>query len=98
MEHLFLQRVGDKEQILAFLSELKECSPAELVDRYNSTQKLGFVGSHAQAQKVIALHHAFMAQFNASPISITNNSLLRLTGSIALHGNEWKYCADSKSE
>jgi hypothetical protein len=37
MEHLFLQRVGDREQILAFLSELKECFPTELVDRYNST-------------------------------------------------------------
>ena len=91
MEYLFIQRVGDREKIIAQLNEFKTCSKEELVARYNRTVEIGIVGSHAQAQMIVALHQAFRAGFEKSPIKIVDNAIISLTGKIELIGEDWEY-------
>jgi hypothetical protein len=91
MEYLFIQRVGDREKIIAQLNEFKTCSKEELLARYNRTVEIGIVGSHAQAQMIVALHQAFRAAFEKSPIKIVDNAIISLTGKIELIGEDWEY-------
>ena len=91
MEYLFIQRLGDREKIIAQLNEFKTCSKEELVARYNRTVEIGIVGSHAQAQMIVALHQAFRAAFEKSPIKIVDNAIISLTGKIELIGEDWEY-------
>jgi len=79
MEYLFIQRPGDKEQILELLKEFKLYSKEELVARYKTTVKIGIVGAHAQAQMLVALYNAFKTAFGKSPIKVEDNSIIRLT-------------------
>jgi hypothetical protein len=76
MEYLFIQREGDKEAIACLLQEFRELSKLALVTEYNQVQKTGIVGSHAQAQPLVALHLAFKAVFKPHQLSSNNNSLL----------------------
>jgi hypothetical protein len=91
MEYLFIQRLGDREKIIAQLNEFKTCSKEELVARYNRTVEIGIVGAHAQAQMIVALHQAFRAAFEKSPIKIVDNAIISLTGKIELIGEDWEY-------
>jgi hypothetical protein len=91
MEYLFIQRIGDREKIIAQLNEFKTCSKEELLARYNRTVEIGIVGSHAQAQMIVALHQAFRAAFEKSPIKIVDNAIISLTGKIELIGEDWEY-------
>ena len=91
MEYLFIQRVGDREKIIAQLNEFKTCSKEELVARYNRTVEIGIVGSHAQAQMLVALFNAFKTAFGKSPIKVEENIIISLTGKIELIGEDWQY-------
>lgn len=77
MEYLFIQRPGDKEEILELLNNFKEYSKEELIEDYNKAVEIGIVGSRAQAQKLIALNITFKTIFISSPIKIENNILIR---------------------
>ena len=63
MQHLYLQRRGDKEQILSFHKDIKEKTNQELTDSYNLSAKTGIVGVHAQALYLIALRFEFLKRF-----------------------------------
>lgn len=91
MEYVFIQRPGDKEEILELLNNFKEYSKEELIEDYNKAVEIGIVGSRAQAQKLIALNITFKTIFSSSPIKIENNILIRLTDKIELDGNNWHY-------
>jgi hypothetical protein len=90
MEYLFIQRQGDREQIIDLLSEFNRNSKNELVCIYNRTVEIGIVGAHAQAQRLVALHHAFKASFGKSPIKLEDNTI-GLTGKIELSEGNWMY-------
>jgi hypothetical protein len=98
MEYLFIQRPGDKEQILELLKEFKLYSKEELVARYNRTVEVGIVGAHAQAQMLVALYNAFKSAFGKSPIKVEDNSIIRLTATIELIGEDWQYSINPKTE
>lgn len=98
MEYLFIQRPGDKEKIMELLIEFKQCSKQELVARYNRTVEVGIVGVHAQAQMLVALYNAFKTAFGKSPIKVEENSIISLTGTIVLIGEEWQYSTNPKTE
>jgi hypothetical protein len=98
MEYLFIQRAGDREKIIELLQEFKQCSKEELVARYNTTVNIGIVGAHAQAQMIVALHQAFRAAFEKSPIRIVDNAIISLTGKIELIGEDWHYSINHKTE
>jgi hypothetical protein len=91
MEYLFIQRVGDREKIIELIKEFKQYSKEELITRYNTTVDVGIVGVHAQAQMIVALHQAFRASFEKSPIKIVDNAIISLTGKIELIGEDWQY-------
>jgi len=90
MEYLFIQRQGDKEQIIEFLLEFNCKSQNELVSIYNRNVEIGIVGAHAQAQRLVALHHAFKNTFGTSPIKVEDN-IICLTGSVVLSEGSWIY-------
>lgn len=75
MEYLFIPRDGNQETIACGLEEYRRLPKMNLVARYNQAQKLGIVGFHAQAQRLVALHLTFKAVFNSSQLSSNNNSL-----------------------
>jgi hypothetical protein len=89
MEYLFIQREGDKDAIACLLQEYRELSKQTLVTEYNRAQNIGILGSHAQAQRLVALHLAFKAIFKTSPIIIENQLIIRLSGAIALVNDNW---------
>lgn len=91
MEYLFIQRPGEKEEILELLNNFKEYSKEALVEDYNKAVEIGIVGSRAQAQKLIALNITFNTVFSTSPIKIENNVSIRLTDKIELVGNNWHF-------
>ncbi|WP_396142192.1 hypothetical protein [Flavobacterium sp.] len=91
MEYLFIQRAGDKEKIACLLNEYRHLSKLDLVAQYNQAQKIGIVGAHAQAQRLVALHLAFTAVFETSPIIIENQNIIRLTGAIELENDIWGF-------
>lgn len=91
MKYLFIQCPGDKEEILELLNNFKEYSNEALVEDYKKAVEIGIVGSHAQAQKLIALNITFYTIFSTSPIKIENNVLIRLTDKIELDGNNWYF-------
>ena len=98
MEYLFIQRPGDKEKIMELLIEFKQCSKQELVARYNRTVEVGIVGVHAQAQMLVALYNAFKSSFGKSPIKVEENTIISLTGTIVLIGEEWQYSTNPTTE
>lgn len=91
MEYLFIQRAGDKEKIACLLNKYRHLSKLDLVAQYNQAQKTGIVGAHAQAQRLVALHLAFTAVFETSPIIIENQIIIRLTGAIELENDIWGF-------
>jgi hypothetical protein len=91
MEHVFIQRAGDKAEILKLYNEFKLLSKLDLVHRYNTTVAIGIVGAHAQGQMLVALYHAFNFAFGYSPINIEENVIISLTGKIQLNGANWIY-------
>ena len=91
MEHLFIERSGDKEKIKELLIEFKLCSKQDLVSRYNRSVEVGILGVHAQGQMLIALRFAFTTTFGKSPINIEENAIISLTDKIELIGEDWQY-------
>lgn len=91
MEHVFIQREGDKAEILKLYNEFKLLSKLDLVHRYNTTVAIGIVGAHAQGQMLVALYHAFNFAFGYSPINIEENVIISLTGKIQLNDANWIY-------
>jgi hypothetical protein len=91
MEHLFIERSGDREKIKELLIEFKLCSKQDIVSRYNRSVEVGILGVHAQGQMLIALRFAFITIFGKSPISIEENAIISLTDKIELIGGDWQY-------
>jgi hypothetical protein len=91
MEHVFIQREGDKAEILKLYNEFKLLSKLDLVHRYNTTVAIGIVGAHAQGQMLVALYQAFKFAFGNSPINIEENIIISLTVKIQLNDANWIY-------
>ena len=91
LEHLYIQRIGDRERVIEFYENLKKSSKAELVASYNNAVRIGIVGAHAQALHLIALNWSFHDAFQKSPIKIEDNVLISLTGAIELKDDDWEY-------
>jgi hypothetical protein len=94
MEYIFIQRPGDREEIIERLKVFTKYAKAELVSEYNSTVKTGIAGVHAQALMIIALHNAFDIAFNKSPVKIVDYTVISLTGHIELVGENWEYSSN----
>jgi hypothetical protein len=91
LEHLYIQRTGDRERVIELYENLKKSSKAELVASYNNTVRIGIMGAHAQGLHLIALNRSFLDAFQKSPIKIENNMLISLTGAIELKDDGWEY-------
>lgn len=91
MEHLFIQRSGDRKKIMELLIEFKLFTKQDLVSRYNRSVEVGILGVHAQAKMLIALRSAFITTFGKSPINIEENAIISLTDKIELIGDDWQY-------
>ena len=91
LEHVFIPRTGDRERVIELYENLKKSSKAELVASYNNAVRIGIVGAHAQAIRLIALNWSFKDVFQKSPIKIEDNVLISLTGAIDLKDDDWEY-------
>jgi len=91
LEHLYIQRMGDRESVLELYENLKKSSKAELVEAYNNAVRIGVVGDHAQGLHLIALNRSFHDAFQKSPIKIEENVLISLPGAIDLKDDNWEY-------
>lgn len=91
MEYVFIQRQGDKEAVKELIDSFKKLSKIDLIKEYNSEVKIGIVGSHAQAQRIVALNIVFMSIFRKSPIKVEQNLIISLTGMIGLKNHDWYY-------
>ena len=95
MEYLFIQREGDKAEIFKLYNEFKLLSKLDLVTEYQA-QKICIVGSHAQAQRLVALHLAIKTVFKTSPIIIELQLIIRLSCTIGLESGNWVYKNDKQ--
>lgn len=84
LSHLYLHREGDQERIKEFYQSYKELSKQDLIDKYNQGYRLGFVGVHAQALSMIALHFCFLKSFGKSAFTFEANTILEFTGEIEM--------------
>jgi hypothetical protein len=91
LEHLYIQRTGDRERVIELYENLKKSSKAELVASYNNAVRIGIVGAHEQALRLIALNQSFHDAFQKSPIKISENVLISLTGAIELKDDDWEH-------
>ena len=91
LEHLYIQRTGDRERVIELYENLKKSSKAELVASYNNAVRIGIVGAHAQGLHLIALNRSFHDAFQKSPIKISENVLISLTGAIELKDDDWEH-------
>ncbi len=82
LSHFYLHREGDQDRIREFYQSYKELSKQELIDKYNQGYRLGFVGVHAQALSMIALHFCFLKSFGKSAFTFEANTILEFTGEI----------------
>ena len=91
MDYVFIQIKGDYEAIGKHKESLKDITLDELVDKYNSTARLGIVGVREQARYIIALHQEFFIRIGESPVSIEENMIISLNGTIKLMDNKIIY-------
>jgi hypothetical protein len=77
-KYVFFGRKEDAAPINKHLEELIQCTPEQLIETYNKTVDLGFVGSREQARRVIALHNAMKRVMGYSPITILDNAVIVL--------------------
>ena len=87
MKHVYINRIGDREKIIEYKSDLEKLSNRKLIDRYNSLAKVGIVGVHQQVLLIIALHQLFLKRFKKSPILVENNIIISLKGEIRYVSN-----------
>lgn len=80
MEHVYLQREGDKIEIKRYFDRFKGFTDEELVNAYNSQKAI--YGVHQQVLYLIAMDFAFKERFNKSPISNEANTIFGLSGKI----------------
>ncbi len=95
MDYLFIQREGDKEATAYLLQKYLELSKLDLVTEYQA-QKICIVDSHAQAQRLVALHLAIKTVFKTSPIIIELQLIIRLSCTIGLESGNWVYKNDKQ--
>jgi hypothetical protein len=91
MEYLFIQRIGDREAVGRIIDELNKYPKEKLIEAYNNQVRIGIVGAHAQAQRIVALNIIFNHVFKRSPIVIQDNVLIKLTGRIVYEKENWIY-------
>lgn len=80
MEHVYLQREGDKIEIKRYFDRFKGFTDEELVNAYNSQKAI--YGVHQQVLYLIAMDFAFKERFGKSPISNEENIIFGLSGKI----------------
>jgi|GEM_PF-1194088 hypothetical protein len=91
MEYMFIIREGDKEAIFELKNNFKKSPKSDIIAAYNNCVKIGIVGAHAQAQRILALHFIFISIFEKSPINIEHDLIISLTGMIGLKNEQWYY-------
>ena len=82
MKHVFISRVGDKEQFVKIFENLKKLSNQDLIHKYNNAVDTGIVGVHAQALHLLALRKVFIERIGKSPIVIEDDIIISLTDKI----------------
>lgn len=80
MEHVYLQREGDKIEIKRYFDRFKGFTDEELVNAYNSQKAI--YGVHQQVLYLIAMDFVFKERFGKSPISNEENIIFGLSGKI----------------
>jgi len=88
MEYLFISNKEDIQPIQEYLEILKDKSNNELVAAYNREAKIGIVGVRQQIRYLLALRNEFLKRFNESPIYVSNQYAVGLTGIIELVNNQ----------
>jgi hypothetical protein len=77
LEHVFIPRIGDRERVIELYENLKKSSKAELVTSYNNVVRIGILGAHKQALRLIALNSvAFTMRFKNHPLKLKTTCLL----------------------
>ena len=94
MEYVLVQREGFKEEFFAAVEGLKELSSEELVQRYNRQVEIGIVGVYKQAIGIVALRYHFRIRFNQSPVQVSNNVIISLTGKVKIVDESLYYLND----
>ena len=89
MEHVHIQRGGDREKLIKYNDMFDSYSNKELIDSYNSSVNTGIVGVHEQALFLIAKRWVFNNRFGKSPIKLKDNILISLSGKIAQEGDSY---------
>ena len=84
MEHVYIQRLGDKEAITSYKKAFEETTLEELVNNYNKQAKCGIVGVHQQGLYLIAMHFEFLKRLGESPVTFEENCIIGLVGKIEL--------------
>ena len=80
MKYVFISREGDQETFRTFYKNLEAFPNEILLEQYNREVKIGIVGVHAQALKLLALRKIFLERFGESPIIFEDNMVISLTG------------------
>ena len=91
MEYMFIKREGDNEAVSELINNFKKLPKSDIIAAYNNCVKIGIVGSHGQAQRIVALHIVFNSIFSKSPINVEQNLIISLTGMIGLKNEQWYY-------
>lgn len=81
-KYLFIQRKEDLQQITNLNNSLDNSNQEELINKFNREVKIGFTGVHQQALLILALNQQFIKRYNDAPVTIENNSILSLKGTI----------------
>lgn len=80
MSQAYINRPEDAARVKSFYDRLNTYDNQTLVDAYNIEKRV--VGVNAQTLYLIAMHHAFVERFGKSPIIVTDDTPVKLTGPI----------------
>jgi len=87
MAYLFISNKDDVQPIQEYLEILKDKSNTELVAAYNREAKIGIVGVRQQIRYLLALRYEFMKRFGESPVYVSEQYVVGITGIIELVNN-----------
>lgn len=88
MEYVFISSKDDLESIKAYEKFFQNKSDIELIKSYNHEAKSGIVGVRQQILYLLALRKEFLKRFNESPIYVSDQYAVGLTGIIELVNNQ----------
>lgn len=80
MQHVYLKRPADQQEIEKYILRFQSYTDEELVNAYNGVKAI--YGVHQQVLYLIALDIVFKERFGKSPISNEENIIFGLSGKI----------------